>query len=404
MHGEDPNQWDRLIIERGAAPVPLDDAAFRQWMAGRPVFVSSPMNAELNPDRDAVRAWLESWGALAVMWETLAPRDERADKAYLDGVDRSYAMIILAGSSYGVADRTGFSPTHQEVNRAGEAHKPRLLFTKAEVSDAARDGKLNRMLSELYHEVSGSSYADAERLKSQLERQFRELAAREESLWIKLGPLIFPGQVRQRRSGGRAVYSIGARVRDGAVRRALGELGGFGPIRADRLTWNTGTQAVAVEEVESVNARSSESVVSVVCNEIDDRQTRGFGGMNMSVGGAGGRSWSPSEQASEWAREAVFGERTGAPDNRQSHDLLRAFTAHDGPALPELLRRHEAEGWLAEGITRLFVIEHLTRRYGGHFDQLDVGPATAAGVRVKARFVPAGGGTAAEISGIVPRA
>lgn len=402
MHGEDPNHWDHLIVERGAAPVPLDEPAFRHWMAGRPVFVSSVMDPEMTADRAAVRAWLTRWGAVPVMWETLAPRDERAERAYLEGVDRSHVVILLTGTSYGVADRSGYSPTHQEVNRAGETHKPRLLFTRAAVNEEARDGKLNRLLRELYREVSGATYADTADLEGQLERQCRELAAREESLWLKLGPLVFPGQVHQRRTGGSAVYTVGARVRDGAVRRALGELGGFGRLRADRLTWTTETRAVAVDTVESATVRASESTVTVTCSQAEDRHGGGFGGMQVSIGGAGGRSYGPADQAVEWAREALFGEAPDAAAGRPV-DALRAFTAHTGPTLPELLRRHEADAWLAEGLTRLFVVEHLTRKFGGHVESLSVGPATATGVRLDVRFVPTGGGSGAVLRGVVPR-
>jgi len=404
MHGEDTNQWASLIIERGAAPLALDDASFREWMAGRPVFVSSVMDHEMSPDRAAVRGWLERMGAKPVMWETLAPRDERADRAYLEGVDRAYALVMLAGSSYGVADTTGFSPTHKELNRAAEGRKPRLLLTRADVEDSARDGKLNRMLRELYHEISAVSYAGAVGLEDSLERHFRELAAREESLWLKLGPLVFPGQVQQRRNGASMLYTINARVRDTAVRRALSDLGGLhNRIRADRLSWLSESRPVAVDSVETSTARASESIVSVICRETEDRRGNGFSGMNMSIGGAGGRSFGPADQAIEWARRAVFGTSEADEGRGGNADIFRLFTSHAGPTLPEFLKGLGADAWLAEGLTRLFLVENLTHRFGGHFDHLVVGPSTASGVRIHALFSPAGGYGVAEISGVVPR-
>jgi hypothetical protein len=54
--------------------------------------------------------------------------------------------------------------------------------------------------------------------------------------------------------------------------------------------------------------------------------------------------------------------------------------------LPEVLRSHSAGGWLAEGLTRLYAVEEVARRYDGHFPHLDVGPSTARSVRIKGQF------------------
>jgi hypothetical protein len=51
--------------------------------------------------------------------------------------------------------------------------------------------------------------------------------------------------------------------------------------------------------------------------------------------------------------------------------------------------------------TRLYILEHLADS-GGYFERLDVGPATAAGVRVHARFVANAREPAAELQGVVP--
>jgi hypothetical protein len=104
--------WDDLIIELGATPVPVDDQRFREWMSRQRIFVSSGMDDEMRPARDALRNWIRSWGGAAEMWEELAPRDQHPRGAYLEGVDRSTLYVLLAGTSYGVQDDTGFSPTH----------------------------------------------------------------------------------------------------------------------------------------------------------------------------------------------------------------------------------------------------------------------------------------------------
>ena len=406
MRGTDASEWGTLVVERGATPVALDDAAFRTWMARRPVFVSSTMDDEMTADRDAVRAWLTRWGAEAVMWEGITPRDQRAEGAYLDGVDRSDLLILVLGSRYGVADSSGYSPTHKEVNRARDRQIPRLLFTKGGVAERDRAGKLNDWLRELYGEVSGAVYHASDALCALLEHRLREMAASQESLWLKLGSLVFPGRVSHQHGAQGAVYTVTARVRDGAVRRALFGLGDpLGGRRADRLTWTTESQPVTVQSVAMATSRASESEITVTCTQSMQQRNgggyAGLGGMTF-VGGHGERSYGPADQVELWARSAIFGDVPPDPRSRGGYDMVAAFAAHTGPTLPELLRAHQAEGWLAEGLTRLFIVEHLVTKHGGYFDHLDVGPATASGVRVAGRFVPGGGTAAARIAGAVP--
>src|SRR5438552_15699414 len=126
--GENPN-WTDLIIERSAHPAPLSDERYRAWMAGRPIFVSSLMDPEMAPFREAVRAHLHTMGATLVMWEEITPRDEGPQRGYLGGVDRSTVFLLILGSRYVVADNSGYSPTHQKGNRAAEIRIPRLQVT-----------------------------------------------------------------------------------------------------------------------------------------------------------------------------------------------------------------------------------------------------------------------------------
>jgi len=127
--------------------------------------------------------------------EEITPRDEGPQQAYLGGVDRSSVFVLMLGRRYGVTDQTGYSPTHQEGNRAGERRIPRLLFTLGTVNDPDRDGRLNDWLRSLRNELSGASFATANDLVGQLDARLREMAARSERLWIKLGALVFPGIV-----------------------------------------------------------------------------------------------------------------------------------------------------------------------------------------------------------------
>src|SRR5215213_3364478 len=155
-------QWENLIVDRTAIPHALTDQEFREWMAQRPIFVSSPMDEEMTPVRHAVRDWIYSWGGEPVMWEEITPQDRHADVAYLEGVDRSDLVLLALGRRYGIPDSTGYSATHKESNRAKERGITRLLFELSGISSSDRDGKLNDWVGELRHEVSGARYTSHE--------------------------------------------------------------------------------------------------------------------------------------------------------------------------------------------------------------------------------------------------
>jgi len=381
-------QWDNLIIEGRAAPPPIDEARFRAWMQDRPIFVSSTMDDEMSPARSALRTAIRSWGAEPVMWEEITPRDQGPRDAYLEGVDRSQIVLLLLGKRYGVSDESGYSPTHQEARRAAQQGILRLLWEPAGISGGERDGRLNDWLRSLYNEVSAGKYADPQDLVSQLERRLREVASAQESVWVKLGPVVFPGQVAWRTSRGSAVFEVTTSVREGAVRRTLAAAGQFSNrVRLDRLTWGVESHEVDVETSDVRSVAASEDVATLSCVPPRNR------GGGWSLGGVNyvdqsGRTFGPAAQAELWAARALFGTGSAGPPGRDTFDLMQSMTAPDGPVLPDLLQRHRAQGWLAEGLTRLYLVEGLIPRFGGHFDRLEVGPATAAGVRVLASFVP----------------
>ena len=76
MNGDD-SDWNQLVVDDAATVTPLDEPQYRQWLRGQRVFVSSTMDGELTPYRDAVRGYLEAYGGpqTAVMWETVTPAD-----------------------------------------------------------------------------------------------------------------------------------------------------------------------------------------------------------------------------------------------------------------------------------------------------------------------------------------
>lgn len=400
--GED-STWNNLIVENAAHPAPLSDERYRDWMTGRRIFVSSPIDPEMNPFREAVRAYLKSMGASAVMWEEITPRDEGPERAYLTGVDRSGVFVLLLGSRYGVTDDSGYSPTHQECIRAAERRVPRLLFTLATVKDSDRDGRLNDWLRSLYSELAGASFNAEPNLVAQLDARLREMAAQSERVWIKLGNLVFPGTVTSRFEGtGGGEFVVTARVRTGGVRHALLEYGQpFGPrSQAERLTWADNSFPTQVQSVAIETEYTGEDVVRVTCRTPQNWHG-GSNSMHTMLASFG--SVTAAEMAAIWARRAILGQRFEGKE-RGAFDMTHSFSEPEGATLPEVLRAHEAGGWLAEGLTRLYVVEEVARRYGGHFEYLEVGPAVAASVRIYGRFSFGGTGSSqetSEINGVV---
>ncbi|MGH9970587.1 MAG: DUF4062 domain-containing protein [Pyrinomonadaceae bacterium] len=353
-------------------------------MAGRHIFVSSLMDPEMTPFREAVRAYAHSMGATPVMWEEITPRDEGPQHAYLSGVDRSMVFVLILGTRYGVTDPSGYSPAHQEGNRAAERRIPRLLFTLSAVDDSVRDGRLNDWLRSLQSEVSGASFASQIDLIAQFDARLREMAAQSERLWIKLGELVFPGTVKSRfTSSGEGEITVAARVSDGEVRRALLRLGQpFGSrSRAERITWSNNSFPIQIESVYVEAEYSGEDEVKISCKS---SQSWGSGSSSVHMLASFG-SVSAVEMAGMWARRAILGE-SYKEGKQVAFDMTESFSQPEAATLPEILQTYHAGGWMAEGLTRLYAVEEVSRRYDGHFLQLDVGPSTAVSVRVSGSF------------------
>jgi hypothetical protein len=398
---ENPN-WSDLIIESGARPVPLSDERYRSWMAGRRIFVSSLMDQEMMPFREAVRVHLHKLGATPLMWEEITPRDEGAQRAYLSGVDQSSVFVLILGSRYGVTDQSGYSPTHQEGNRAAEKRIPRLLFTFGFVNESNRDGRLNDWLRSLFNELSAATFTNENDLVAQLDARLREIAAQSERLWIKLGRLVFPGTVSSRFDNrGEGEITVTANVTDGAVRRALLESGHSyrANSRAERITWSTNSFPIQVESVTLKAEYSAEDRVEIVCKS-SQNWSSGSSSIHTMMGSFG--RLTAGQMAALWARRAILG--TPYQDDRSGGlDMTDSFSEPDTAMLPEVLKRFSAGGWLAEGLTRLYAVEEVSRRYDGHFLQLDIGPSTATSIRIRGAFTfRSAGDEKIDIEGSVP--
>lgn len=387
--------WDQIIAESSARPLPLSEEHFRTWMGRQGIFVSSLMDSEMTPHRNAVRAYLRGVGATPIMWEEITPQDKSAQHAYLDGVDQATIFVLMLGRRYGVADASGASPTHKEALRAAERHILRWLFVLSGVDPRERDVKLNDWLGSLYNELSGASFDTSETLVVRLDAQLREKAAEGERMWIKLGNLVFPGKVKSSAAAtGTKEFTVTARVSAGRVRHALMELGGgFGRNRPDRLTWSEYSYPIQVVSSASESEFTAEDTIEIRCQTPNNW----YGESGSSVAMMG------MDSKDAWVRQAFFGEQPASSGRRGGYDLEQAFSTPNARTLPEVLSAVNAGGWLAEGLTRLYVVEEVARRYGGRFLNLEVGPATAQGVRVKGSFdVSSWSHETATVEGIVP--
>lgn len=375
--------WEDLVIEGRSAPPRLSDDQFAEWVRGRPIFVSSPIDEEMTPNREAVRARLESLGAEPVMWEAITPQDRRPESAYLEGVDRSHLFVLLAGKRYGVSDSSGYSATHKEAMRAEERGTPRLLFERARLLPADRDGKLNDWLKSMYVGVSGATYPDPPGLEERLEDRLRDIAASQESTWVKLGRFVFPGQVGRRSGTGGSEYTARALLLDGVARHYANELVSSRYRGTNLLTWGTTSEQVNVTAVDIETVATSRDSMVIRMSGVESGgplRTVAFGTIS-----SGGRTADAAEQVTGFAEMAFFGADPGKWDR-----FMRAVFGPSGPTLPQVLATTRAESWLAEGLVRLFIVENLLGRFGGYFTRLDVGPATGKSIRLGCQFIPGG--------------
>ena len=101
-------------------------------MAKYSIFISS-VQKELAEERQALKAYVEGDALLSrffevFLFEQLPAADRRADRVYLDQVDRCDLYLGLFGDEYGYEDAAGISPTAREFNRATERGKSRRLL------------------------------------------------------------------------------------------------------------------------------------------------------------------------------------------------------------------------------------------------------------------------------------
>ncbi len=73
-------------------------------------------------------AFLHRFVSDVFLFEDLPARDRRADKVYLEEVERCDIYLGIFGYDYGSQDQGGISPTEHEYNHATRHHKTRLIY------------------------------------------------------------------------------------------------------------------------------------------------------------------------------------------------------------------------------------------------------------------------------------
>jgi len=101
------------------------------------IFISS-VQKELAEERRALKRYILGDALLGrffdvFLFEDMPAADRRADKVYLDQVDRCDVYLGLLGNEYRYEDDQGVSPTEREFDRATAAGKQRLIFINASV-------------------------------------------------------------------------------------------------------------------------------------------------------------------------------------------------------------------------------------------------------------------------------
>lgn len=118
-------------------------------MASTRIFISS-VQKELEAERRALQGFVHNDALLGrhfevFLFEDLPARDQRADKVYLDEVDRCTLYVGLFGMEYGYTDAEGVSPTEREFDRATALGKERLVYVKG-ATDEGRDARMTALV------------------------------------------------------------------------------------------------------------------------------------------------------------------------------------------------------------------------------------------------------------------
>lgn len=136
-----------------------------------PIFISS-VQREFAAERRALKEFIEGDALLrrffsAFIFEDLPARDQRADEAYLDAVERSALYVGIFGLEYGSQDAQGVSPTQREFEHATRLGRPRLVFVKRS-EPGARHAKMEALVRQAEAQVIRRSFGSLPELTAGL--------------------------------------------------------------------------------------------------------------------------------------------------------------------------------------------------------------------------------------------
>jgi hypothetical protein len=385
----EPSGWDALVVDRTASLEDVSEDDFRVWARGRRVFVSSCMDSEMNPSRTALREYLHKIGAIPVMWEELAPQDQKAEQAYTDGVDSSEYIVILVGSRYGQPDSTGYSPTHKEANRAEQRGIPRFLLKTRVTDPSTRAGRLNDFVNELQVGVSANSFSDNQELINLADARLREMASRYYAQWVKINSILVPASISSTWGNGERSLVVVGTSRDPSVRADLEALAapnwGRNEICA---SWSNGFLVGELSGFSLSELNRGEFEFQIKIN--GDRNQSWAQAPGISLGGVSistnGGTITPGQQVECWIEDFVFGP---APEPVARPAMLGVFYPGTAP-VRDILTAKSIAGWAAEGVIAAYISEHIRGWFGCQVERLDVGPSVSTRVPVRIEFTTSG--------------
>ena len=346
-----------LMIDRSSGPTAFDDQTLRAWASGQTVFLSSEMGG-LRDERRAIADALRELGFSVVMFEDFGGRDDDAETAYLDGVARSDIYIGLVGRRYGTMLRSGRSPTHEEYREARRRGLRIAVWVAADGS--ARQGDARDYVTEVRVFHTTGSWNRSSELVASVVARMREMAAEQDSPWVKLGDITF--RAASIVDDGRRL-TLQMHSRDRAVLSALEAMRPNGPGRSDTVSVTTADRSgtARVTEVTS-RASSSQRRELAIAAEVDWAEGR------RSTLASGLNGVSVEEQVEIGLRAGLFGE----PLPEQLGMLSTMLDADDPLAPLDGLGLPQST---YESVARLLIVERLIGSQGASYlEHFAVGP------------------------------
>jgi hypothetical protein len=347
-----------LLVDRASSSRRLGGDDLRRWAENHSVFISSEMS-QLAMERGVLAEALRKLGVQVILFEDLGGRDEDAVTAYLEGVARSDIYIGIVADRYGQMQSSGRSPTHEEYLYA-ERNGKRISFWVFE-NDGERQGNARDFVQEVQAFHTTGRFRDPEDLARRVIERLAEMAADDESPWVKVGPAVFRAEM-VRDAGDR--FEIEADLRDPAVVHRLESL------RPDQ--WGRGSEAAI-----TTSQRSGTATVERVTSETRTASSTTVrlegqvawadsGGDPMAAGTAG---LTPEDLTERGLRAGLFGEPL--PEALG----MMEFMVDTSDPLADLAEAQIPEAGI-QSVARLLVVEQLLdHRHVGRVERFVLGPS-----------------------------